>query len=48
MGVKVMEVELYGNQGSKVLDLRGLAAGVYVYSIRCGEYVQPGKLVITK
>lgn len=47
MGVKVMEVELYGNQGSKVLDLRGLAAGVYVYSIRCGEYVQPGKLVIT-
>ena len=47
MGVKVMEVELNGNQGSKVLDLRGLAAGVYVYSIRCGEHVQTGKLVIT-
>lgn len=48
MGVKVMEVELNGNQGSKVLDLRSLAAGVYVYSIRCGEHVQTGKLVITK
>lgn len=48
MGVKAMEVELNGNQGSKVLDLRSLAAGVYVYSIRCGEHMQTGKLVITK
>lgn len=48
MGIKVMEMELNGNQGSKVLDLRSLAAGVYAYSIRCGEYVKTGKLVITK
>ena len=48
LGVKVMDVELGGNQGSKVLDLRGLAAGVYAYSIRCGGHVETGKLVITK
>jgi len=48
LGVKVMDVELGGSQGSKVLDLRGLAAGVYAYSIRCGGHVETGKLVITK
>lgn len=48
LGVKVMDMELGGSQGSKVLDLRGLAAGVYAYSIRCGGHVETGKLVITK
>ena len=48
LGVTVMSTELNGNQGQKVLDLRGLADGVYLYTIRCGEYVQSGKLVIAK
>lgn len=48
LGVTVMTDELNGNQGRKVLDLRGLADGVYVYTVRYGEYVQTGKLVITK
>ena len=48
LGVAVMTAELNGNQGQKVLDLRPLAAGVYGYAVRCGEYVQNGKIVITK
>lgn len=48
LGVIVMSTELNGNQGQKVLDLRGLADGVYLYTIKCGEYVQTGKLVIAK
>lgn len=48
LGVTVMSTELNGNQGQKVLDLRGLADGVYLYTIKCGEYVQTGKLVIAK
>lgn len=48
LGVTVMSIELNGNQGQKVLDLRGLADGVYLYTIKCGEYVQTGKLVIAK
>ena len=48
LGVTVMSTELNGNQGQKVLDLRGMADGVYVYTISCGEYVQTGKLIITK
>ena len=38
MGVKVKQVELDGNQGQKVLDLRGLADGVYTCTVLCGEY----------
>ena len=48
LGVTVMTDELNGNQGQKVLDLRDLSDGVYVYTISCGEYVQTGKLVIAK
>jgi len=48
LGVTVMTAELNGNQGQKVLDLRDLADGVYVYTVSCGEYVQTGKLVIAK
>ncbi len=48
LGVIVMTAELNGNQGQKVLDLRDLADGVYVYTVSCGEYVQTGKLVIAK
>lgn len=48
LGVAVMTAELNGNQGQKVLDLRPLAAGVYGYSVRCGEHVMNGKIVVTK
>ena len=48
MGVKVKQVELDGNQGQKVLDLREFANGVYTITILCGEYYQTEKLVVTK
>lgn len=48
LGVAVMTAELNGSQGQKVLDLRPLAAGVYGYDVRCGEYVLNGKMVVTK
>lgn len=48
LGVTVSSSELSGHQGQKVLDLRHLPDGVYVYSVRCGEYVRTGKLVISK
>ena len=48
LGMAVMAAELDGSQGQKVLDLRLLAAGVYGYAVRCGEYVQHGKIVVTK
>jgi hypothetical protein len=47
-GIAVMSTELNGRQGQKVLDLRNLADGVYVYTIRSGEYSITGKLVVTK
>ena len=48
LGVSVLSTELDGSQGQKVLDLRGLADGVYVYTVRCGELIHTGKLVVTK
>lgn len=48
LGVTVYSTELDGATGSKVIDLRGLAAGVYVYTIRYNQYVETGKLVISK
>ena len=48
LGVSVVSTELDGSQGQKVLDLRGLADGVYVYTVCCGELIHTGKLVVTK
>ena len=48
LGITVISTVLNGTQGQKVLDLRDLADGIYVYTISCGEYMQTGKLVITK
>lgn len=48
LGMKVLECEFSGKQGQKVLDLRFLVDGVYVYTLQFGDYVQSGKLVITK
>ena len=48
LGEKVMQSQLNGNVGQKVLDLRELANGVYTVTVLCGEYYQTEKLVITK
>ena len=48
LGVKVMETEFHGVEGTKTLDLRDLTAGVYSYIVRSGEFTSTGKLVITK
>jgi hypothetical protein len=48
LGVTVFSSELNGNQGQKVLDFRHLADGVYVYTVRCGDYLITDKLIITK
>ena len=48
LGVTVYSTELDGATGSKVIDLRDLAAGVYVYTIRYNQYVETGKLVISR
>ena len=48
LGVKVLHIELAGEQGTRTIDLRDMPAGVYSYIVRCGEYQNTGKLVITK
>ena len=48
IGVNVLSIELEGAQGNKILDLRNLAAGVYVYTVRCEQFTGKGKLVITQ
>ena len=48
MGVRVKQVELDGNTGQKVIDLRDFANGVYTITVLCGEYCQTQKIVITK
>ncbi len=47
-GVKVLSDVLNGNRGQKAMDLRGLADGVYIYSVECEGLMQTGKLVIAK
>lgn len=46
LGVKVMHIELAGEQGTRTIDLRDMPAGVYSYIVRCGEYIQNGKVMI--
>lgn len=48
IGVKVLDAELNGNKGQKVLDLRNLPDGVYIYSVNCEGCSQTGKIVIGK
>lgn len=48
LGVKVMTVQLEGESGSKVAMLGEIPAGVYSYSVRCGDEVLDGKLVIVR
>ena len=48
LGINVLSMQLEGNQGNKVLDLRNLAAGVYVFTLRYEQCTEIGKLVITK
>ncbi|MBR0538846.1 MAG: hypothetical protein IJK36_01285 [Bacteroidales bacterium] len=46
--VTVAACDLSGNASQKVLDLRDLADGVYVYTVYCGKLSRTGKLVIVK
>ncbi len=48
LGVVVLNANLNGYSGQKVLDLRNLPNGVYVLTTRCGELTQTGKLIIAK
>lgn len=48
MGVKVLEVELEGNQDSKVIDIQNLSSGIYLLVLQCDEYVKTEKFVIAK
>ena len=48
LGVTVANYDLPGNEAQKVLDLRNLSDGVYLYTIQCGEYTNTGKLIIKR
>ena len=48
LGTVILECGLSGGASQKILDLRGLGAGVYTYTVSCGKLVKSGKLVIVK
>ena len=48
LGVVVQNVDLNGNSGQRVLDLRNLANGLYIITVKCGELSQTEKLIIAK
>ncbi len=48
LGVKVLQKQLNAHEGQSVVDLRGLANGVYTLTVMCGEYVLTEKLVISR
>ena len=47
-GVTVATYNLQGKESQKVLDLRDLPDGVYIYTVFCGKHTQTSKLVIVK
>ena len=47
-GTFVTIFEVSGMQGQKVWDTRKLNSGVYFYTLRVGEFVRSGKIVISK
>ena len=48
LGDKIHQMQLNGNEGQSVIDLRSLANGVYTVKITCGEYFITEKLVVSK
>jgi len=48
LGVKVLQKQLNAHEGQSVVDLRGLANGVYTLTVMCGGYVRTEKLVISR
>lgn len=48
LGDRVHQMQLNGNEGQSVIDLRGLADGVYTVTIMCGGYFLTEKLVVSK
>ncbi len=47
-GNKIESFVLNGNQGQKLWDIRGIAAGTYIYTIKVAGFTKSGKLVISK
>ena len=48
LGIKVESVVLEGEKGSKEVLLENLSQGVYGYTVRCGDDVLSGKLIIMR
>ena len=48
LGIEVLSFTLEGLQGQQAIDLSFFPDGIYIYIIRCGEYIKTGKLMITK
>ena len=48
LGVAVASYDLFGGETQKVLDLRSLTSGVYIYTVLCGKLSITNKLVIVK
>jgi len=48
LGIKVESVVLEGERGSKEVLLENLSQGVYGYTVRCGDDVLSGKLIIMR
>ena len=44
-GLKIKTAELSGTQGTINVDLSDLAAGVYSYTVRCGDYQKAGRII---
>lgn len=48
LGNCIIEYDLIGNIGQKVIDLRRLSPGIYTYAVHFGKQMCTGKLVIIK
>ena len=48
LGMNMYNTDLEGAAGNKVIDLRGFAAGVYIYTIQYEQSIETGKMVITR
>lgn len=48
LGMNMYNTDLEGAAGNKVIDLRGFATGVYIYTIQYEQSIETGKMVITR
>ena len=45
-GVNVLTTELEGNNGVATINLDNIPSGIYFYTVRSGDDVMTGKLVV--